>query len=133
LRITPHVRVGDVRPRLGVVAVRARRLIAGAVPAPFPGRCGRVPGFLLGPLRVAARPVLGRQPVGGGGQPLPPLSPSGQRPRGRLVQLAAEPGVFSGVGRGCLGEQLADSRQRPVCLLRGVAGQLGPAQADRAQ
>jgi hypothetical protein len=94
----PHVRVGDVRPRLGVVAVRARRLVGRAVAAPFPGRRGRLPGLLLGPLRVAAGLVLGRQPVPRTGQPIPPLSPPGQRPRGRLVQLVAEPGVFGSAG-----------------------------------
>ena len=62
----PHVRVGDIRPRLGAGPVGAR-LIARAVPARFPGRRGRVPGFLLGPLRVAARLVLGEEPVPGGG------------------------------------------------------------------
>ena len=50
----PHVRVGDVRPRLGVVTVRPRRLITGAMPARLPGRRGRVPRLLLGPLRIAA-------------------------------------------------------------------------------
>jgi hypothetical protein len=56
---------------------RARRLIGRAAsPAAFPdGGC--VPGFLLRPLRLAARRVLGRQPVPRPGQPLPPLGPAG--------------------------------------------------------
>ena len=38
-----------------------------------------------------------------------------------------------GVGRGRLGEQFLDLRQRPVRLLRRISGQLGAVQADRAQ
>jgi hypothetical protein len=50
----PHVRVGDVRPRLGVVAVGTRlvRWPPGRPLVPVSCRC--VPGHLLGPLRVAA-------------------------------------------------------------------------------
>jgi hypothetical protein len=132
LRITPHVRVGDVRPRLGAGPVGAR-LITRTASAPLPGRRGRIPGVLLGPLRVPARLVLGGEPVPGPGQPRPPPGPPGQRPRCRLVQLAAEPGVLGGVGRGRLSQDLLDLRQRPVRLLRGVAGQLGPVQAEQAQ
>ena len=50
-----------------------------------------------------------------------------------LVQPAAEPGVFGGVGRGRLGQQLPGLRQRPVRLLRRVARQLGAIQAEQAQ
>jgi hypothetical protein len=46
----PHVRVGDIRPRLGASPVGAH-IIAGPAPARFPGRRGRVPGLL-----VAAEP-----------------------------------------------------------------------------
>jgi hypothetical protein len=53
----PHVRVGDIRPRVGADPVGAR-LIASAVPAPLPGRRGRIPGVLPSPLRLAA----GRSP-----------------------------------------------------------------------
>jgi len=42
-------------------------------------------------------------------------------------------GVLGGVGRGRLTEQLLDLRQRPVRLLRRVAGQLGAIQAEQAQ
>ena len=129
----PHVRVGDIRPRLGPGPVRARRLVSRAAPAPLPGRRGRLPRLLLRPLGVAARLVLGRQPVPGPGQPLPPLSPPGQRPRGRRRRAVTFPGVVGGVGRGRLGQDLLDLRQRPVRLLRGVAGQLGPVQAQQAQ
>ena len=74
----PHVGVGDVRSRLGVVAVGAW-LVAGAAPAaPLAGRGGCVPGFLFSPLRAAAGLVLGGQPVPGGGQPLPPFGSAGQ-------------------------------------------------------
>jgi hypothetical protein len=66
----------------GVVAVGAW-LTAGAAAAPFPGRRGRVAGFLPDPLRVAAGLILGHQPVPGRGQPLPPPGPAGQRPRRR--------------------------------------------------
>ena len=77
----PDVRAGGVRPGLGAGPVRARRLIGRAVPAPFPGCRGSLPRFLLGPLRLAARLVLGGKPVPGPGQPLPPFGPAGQRPR----------------------------------------------------
>ncbi|HBW18895.1 MAG TPA: hypothetical protein DEH11_07710, partial [Actinobacteria bacterium] len=51
----PHVRVGGIRPRLGAGPVGARRLGGRPpAPAPFPGSGGGVPGFLPGPLRVAA-------------------------------------------------------------------------------
>jgi hypothetical protein len=43
------------------------------------------------------------------------------------------PGVFGGIGRGRLREQLANLRQRLVRLLRGVAGQLRTIQAEQAQ
>jgi|SRR5579859_6115161 len=56
-----------------------RRLGGWAAPAPVSGCRGRVPGFLLGPLRLAARLVRGGEPVPGGGQPLPPFGPAGQR------------------------------------------------------
>jgi hypothetical protein len=39
--------------------------------------CRGVPGLLLGPLRIPARGVLGRQPVPGGGQPRPPVRANG--------------------------------------------------------
>jgi hypothetical protein len=42
-------------------------------------------------------------------------------------------GVLSGVALGCLGKNLLDLRQRPVRLLRSVAGQLRAIQAERAQ
>ena len=71
------VRVGGVRPGLGAGAVRAWRLIGRAAPAPFPGCRGSFPRFLLGPLRLAARLVLGGEPVPGPGQPLPPFGPAG--------------------------------------------------------
>jgi hypothetical protein len=130
----PHVRVGGIRPRLGTGPVRARRLTGRAAsPAAFPGGRGCVPGFLLRPLRLAAGLVPGRQPVPCPGQPLPPLSPAGQRPRGRRLRAAAFPGVFGGVSPGRLGKYLLDLRQRPVRLLRRVAGQLGAIQAERAQ
>jgi hypothetical protein len=129
----PHVGVGDVRPGLGAGPVGARFIARAAPTAPFPGCRGLVPGFLLGPLRVAAGLVLGRQPAGGGGQPLPPSGPPRQRPRRRLARRVAVAGILRGVGRGRLGQQLADLRQRPVRLLRRVAGQLGAIQADRAQ
>jgi hypothetical protein len=37
------------------------------MPAPFPGRRGRIPGLLLGLLRVAAGLFFGGEPVPGGG------------------------------------------------------------------
>jgi hypothetical protein len=129
----PHVRVGSVRPRLGPGPVRARRLGGGPAPAPFPGCRGRVPGFLLGPLFVAAGLVLGGEAVPGPGQPLPAFGPAGQRPRGRRRRAAAFPGVFGGIGPGRLGKNLPGLRQRPVRLLRGVAGQLGALQAECSQ
>ena len=92
----PHVRAGGVRPRPGAGPVRARRLTGRAAAAPLPGRRGRVPGILPGPLGLTAGLVLGREPVPGPGQPLPPLSPPGQRPRGRRLRA----GVFGGVSRG---------------------------------
>ena len=129
----PHVGVGDVRSRLGVVAVGAW-LVAGAPPAaPLAGRGGCVPGFLFSPLRAAAGLVLGGQPVPGGGQPLPPFGPAGQRPRCRRRRITALAGVVGGVGLSCLGQQFLDLRQRLVRLLRGVAGQLGAIQAQDAQ
>jgi hypothetical protein len=65
-----------------------------------------------------------------GGQPLPPFGPPGQGPRRHRPRVAA---VLGGVGRGRLGEQLLDLRQRPVRLLRRVAGQLRPIQAEQTQ
>ena len=91
----PYVGVGDIRPRLGAGPVSAR-LIAWAVPAPLPGRRGFLPGLLPGPLRLAARLVPGRQPVPGPGQPLPPLSPAGQRPRRRRLRVITFRGVAGG-------------------------------------
>ena len=130
----PHVRVGGVRPRLGPgpVARAARRPGGGrrAVSRP-PRPRPRLPAW-----PAARRGAPGpRPPAGPGprGQPLPPLSPAGQRPRRRRLRVVAGPGVFGGVSRGRLGEQLLDLRQRPVRLLRGVAGQLGAIQAERAQ
>ncbi len=105
----------------------------GTAAAAFPGCRVRVPGFLLGPLRVAAGPVLGRQPVPRLSEPLPPFGPAGQRPRRRRRRVTAVPGVVGSISRGRLREQLVDLRQRPVRLLRGVAGQLGAIQAEGAQ
>jgi hypothetical protein len=129
----PHVRVGDVRPRPGAGPVRARRLIGRPAPAPFPRRRGRLPGFLPGPLRLAARRVLSRQPVPGPGQPLPPLGPAGQRPRRGRLRGAAVLRVVGGVRGSRLSEHLLNLRQRPVRFLRGVAGQFRPIQAQQAQ
>ena len=55
--------VGSPEARCRPGSCAARR--SGGARRPFPGRHGRVPCFLLGPLRVAARRVLGRQPVAG--------------------------------------------------------------------
>ena len=128
----PHVRVGDVRPRLGAGPVGAR-LIARAAAAALPGRRSRVPGLLPGPLRLTARLVLGRQPVPGPGQPLPPLSPPGQRPRRRRLRITGFRGVLGSVDRSRLGQDLLDLRQRPVRLLRRVARQLRPVQAEQPE
>ena len=50
---------------------------------------------------------------------------------GRLRRVAVA-GVLGGVSCGRLGQDLLDLRQRPVRLLRGVAGQLGAVQAQQA-
>ena len=85
----PHVRVGDVRPRLGVVAVGPRLLRRPPAPR-FVRRGSRFPRLDLGPLRVPASLVLGGEPIVGPGQPLAPLGPPGQRPRHRRFGGVAE-------------------------------------------
>jgi transposase len=53
--------------------------------------------------------------------------------RGRLARRAAVAGVLGSISSGRLGQQLLDLRQRPVRLLRRIAGQLGAIQAEQAQ
>jgi hypothetical protein len=58
----PHIRVGDVRPRPGVVAVGVR-LIQRPLESPGPSLGCGVPGLLPGPLHGPARAILGGQPA----------------------------------------------------------------------
>jgi hypothetical protein len=80
----PYVRAGDVRPRVRPGPVGARWLIGGMVSAAFPGRRGRLPGLLLGTLRVPARLVLGGQPI---------LGPSAASPTASAAAASAR--IFS--------------------------------------
>src|SRR5262249_50311029 len=98
----PHVLVGDIRPRLGVVAVGARLLRWPQAPR-LARRGGRIPRLDLGPLRITAGPVLRRPPRPCPGRPTGP----GPGPAARAARPA-----------GPASEALAPGRARPTAHRR---------------
>ena len=84
------------------------------------------------PAAPGGAPCPRRRAGPGPGPAAPAVRPGGPASAGGRLRVAVLPCVV-GVGRGRLGENLLDLRQRPVRLVRGVTSQLGAIQAECSQ